>query len=202
MLKTLVLSLPVLMSLLGGAAIAQDQAPAPTYRGGDTWQFTGIETGQSQSSTKALNGEFKVTFKGAGDIRVVPIGQQKSAFKQSVNELRRMLGITDDEKFLEFPLTVNKKWTSEFRGELRGGVTVDVHAEMVVSGYEEVTTGAGTFKAYKIERYETSAGGGTGQRAASHRRQVDYVYYYSPETRSIVKFQGSIATAEQETSNL
>ena len=201
MLKTLGLSLTVLLSFLGTAVFAQDQAPAPSYTDGDAWQFNAIEKEQVTSSTRSTNGDFKVIFKGTDNIRVVPVGQEKSGFKRSSGELRRMLAGSDEEKFLVFPLTVSKKWSSDFQDDLRGGATVNTHAEMVVSGYEEVTTDAGKFKAFKIERSETSGGGGKGRNASSKSRRVDYVYYYSPETRSIVKLhrlEGSGATRDIE----
>ena len=51
-------------------------------------------------------------------------------------------------------------------------------ADTSVAKIEEVSTPAGKFLAFKMERLDV---GGTASRWA-------FVYYYSPETRSIVKY--------------
>jgi hypothetical protein len=58
MFKTVILTLTIGLLLIGKAALAQDQAPAPTYHNGDSWQFSAIEKSPVASSTRALNGEF------------------------------------------------------------------------------------------------------------------------------------------------
>ncbi len=184
-MKNLLL-LSILFFVLPAAGYGQEAA-APEYRDGDTWQYNAIERDQITTSTRALNGDFKVVFKG-GEVRIVPVaGQEKSGFKQSIGEMRRLLAVAREEKYLEFPLSVNKKWSAEFKDEVRGGIHVETHAEVQVSGYEEVDTAAGKFKAFKIERYETSGGSSKGRNAVSKVRRVEYTYYYSPDTRSVVK---------------
>jgi hypothetical protein len=55
-------------------------------------------------------------------------------------------------------------------------------AEVVVVGIEDVTTPAGSFKAFKLVRSESwSVGRGGGSNSSTS------TFYYSPETRSIVK---------------
>ena len=56
MFKTVILCLTIGLLLIGKAALAQDQAPAPTYHNGDSWQFSAIEKSPVASSTRALIG--------------------------------------------------------------------------------------------------------------------------------------------------
>jgi hypothetical protein len=186
MIKIFSLSLILGLSLVTSAAFGQDQAAAPNYRDGDSWQFRVIEKGSTSSSTRALDGDYRLFFKG-DEIRIARVGQEKSQSKQNFGQLKRMLAIADDEKFLQFPMAVNSKWSAEFQNETDSGVTRAVNADMSVAGYEEVMTSAGQLKAFKIERYETYRSGGRGRNSAANLRHSQYVYYYSPETRSIVK---------------
>jgi len=187
MRKTLAwsLTLGVLLSFI--PAFGQDQAAAPSYRDGDSWQFNVVEKGSTSSSTRGLDGDYRVFFKG-GEVRVVPVNQEKSDFKQNVAQLKRMLAIEYKDQLLQFPLALNSKWTADFQNALGSGVSQAVHAEMSVNGYEEVTTGAGKIAAFKIERYETFRSGGRSRNSTANMRHSQYLYFYSPETRSIVKF--------------
>jgi hypothetical protein len=186
MVKTLVTSLTLASLLLISAAFGQDQATAPTYRDGDSWQFTVTNTGSTSSSTRSLLGDYRLFFKG-DEIRVAQVPQEKSEFRQNFAALRRMLAIADNQKHLQFPLSVKSNWSAEYQSETNSGVDRTVHADMSVTGYAEVTTSAGKFLAYKIERYETFRSGGRGKNSSSNTRHSQQVYFYSPETRSIVK---------------
>ena len=83
-------------------------------------------------------------------------------------------------QFLRFPLVVEQKWTREWRTRAsRGPYAVDSRkAEHRVVAVEQITTGAGSFRAFKIESELVTSYGGRGV----------YIYYYSSETKSVVKF--------------
>ena len=55
--------------------------------------------------------------------------------------------------------------------------------EINVPGIEQTTTAAGTFKAYKLVVDESWSG--TGRLA--QRRYISSTYFYSPETKSVIK---------------
>ena len=79
---------------------------------------------------------------------------------------------------LNFPLTVGKQWSRDYKGTYVGSnkpIARTITYE--VKGIEQVTTAAGTFRAYKLE---------SDDRAGS-RDYFTTTYWYSPETRSIVK---------------
>jgi len=82
-------------------------------------------------------------------------------------------------KYFSFPIWVGKDWRgSEFlRHKWRT-------ANAKVTGTESVVTPAGTFNAYRIERAAWMFVG-------TANYYVNQTYYYSPETRSMVKYQCS-----------
>lgn len=99
-----------------------------------------------------------------------------------------MLAIDDEIRLLQFPLSVGKKWSTQYRQQIIGGVR-NLTTETNVTGLEEITTPAGKFRAFKIERWG-SAGAvpARNKGPVSKTRNYEWTYYYSPETQSIVKY--------------
>lgn len=99
--------------------------------------------------------------------------------------LAALIGKQEQRPTLKFPLSVGQKWKYEYVTRPAGSNADQQRSvEAAVTGIEQVTTPAGSFKAYKLVREET------WQRKGG--RIVNWVtgtvtYYYSPETRSIVK---------------
>jgi hypothetical protein len=167
------------------AIYAQDSAPMPTYKDGDTWQFRATEKNLGASSTLALGGDYDVSFRG-GEIRVRPVGRERGDYKEATGLLKRMIAGSDEEQLLQFPLVIKKKWDVSFRNARRGMAAVNVRATTEVTGIEEITTAAGRFRVFKLERYETSNNPGKG---GGKTRAESHTYYYSPDTRSIVQYR-------------
>ena len=83
--------------------------------------------------------------------------------------------IEEKEQYFKFPLWVGKKWDgAQLLGRWR-----DTHC--TVTGVETVTTPAGAFEAYRIERLMWFFVG------TDNVYDME-VYFYSPQTRSVVKF--------------
>jgi hypothetical protein len=80
------------------------------------------------------------------------------------------------DQYFNFPLWVGKKWG----GAERLGRWRDSHC--VVTGIETVTTPAGNFDAYRIERFVLMF-------VETDNVYDTEVYFYSPQTRSIVKYE-------------
>jgi len=79
-----------------------------------------------------------------------------------------------------------KKWTFQYETTPAGLPRAQRRSvEVNVAEMEQVTTPAGSFKAYKLVRSESwsTTGRGGGGRANT----ATTTYFYSPETRSIVK---------------
>ena len=171
----------VVLFLLGPLNLsAQNEVPAPTFNNGDFWVFKVAEAEFQVQSTRALDGEFEVFYSGGKFLVRRPGGGDVSGL--DVGEIRRMVNPDDDRQYFQFPLVVGKKWSVSYEVQLRGNkIPIDRHADTNVTGLEEVATPAGKFRVFKIERYDTGGGG-------KNIGNFIYTFYYSPETRSLVKY--------------
>ena len=186
---------PILSSVLAaaifwGTAIlfAQEQAPAPSFKEGDTWQFNTIRKGQLAQSTDQNEGIYELTVtQGVVKIYDVNGGQKNERSVQPdgpTQILLTLIGKSDKQQDLKFPLSVGQKWTYQFVYR-PPGAKFNQHrsAEVNVAGVEEVTIPAGSFNAYKLIRSESWTSG----RPIHWTGAATTTYFYSPETRSIVK---------------
>jgi len=173
------------------SVLAQEQAAAPIFQEGDTWQFKvtdkGFERSLEPSSVSTRTHEITYT---NGDFQVYVLGEKR---KQPVGSDRRknlllsLVGKAEDEAlkaYLQFPLFVGKEWRIEYnmagarRRLMQGGASV--------TKIEDISTQAGNFRTFKIERGEN------GMIALSPIKGLTRwfftsTYYYSPETQSIVR---------------
>ena len=97
-------------------------------------------------------------------------------------------------KFYDFPLQVKKSWRTEGYGLFRGS-SVPYIVDSTVSTLEDVKVKAGTFKAFKIDRSWTirvSAGAPPTWKDA---------FWFSPEVRSVIKFQSGTRAPDWELSS-
>jgi hypothetical protein len=164
---------------------AQEQAPVPSFKEGDTWQINISRKGQVGSSTDQNEGLYEIVYT-QGKVGVFKIeGGQKSEVDTAPDSpgegLLGVIGKNARRPDLKFPLSVGQKWSYEYqtRGGRRGQRR---SAEVNVVGMEQVTIPAGTFKAYKLVRSESWSTGPAGTRGGNTT-----TYFYGPETRSIVK---------------
>jgi hypothetical protein len=178
----------VALSWSTAVVFAQEQAPAPSFKEGDTWQFNISRKGQIASSTDQIEGMYELSVtQGAVKLYDINGGQKNEKPIEPdgrTGGLLRLVGKNDQRPDLKFPLSVGQKWTYEYVTRPPGSKSnIQRSAEINVAGMEQVTTPAGSFKAYKLIRSESwSVGSRYGQTGTSTS-----TYFYSPETRSIVK---------------
>ncbi len=79
---------------------------------------------------------------------------------------------------LNFPLFVGKKWKDAIYTRSMSGIYYDYTGDYVVEKYETVNTKAGSFKSFKIKMYDYNV---------QTKGQFVEEYWYSPETKCIVK---------------
>jgi hypothetical protein len=173
--------IPVLIFFTSPTVSAQEQAPEPVHKDGQTWHFQITETHKGVSRSDAFNGLYELRI--AGDkIQVVKLidGQREPVTTRS-STLRELLGKTQgDDPDFKFPLTVGQKWSYDYQANPTGAKKpVRRLVEINVTGIEQVTTQAGTFKAFKV-RKENSRPGSKGQLWVTE-------HYWSSETNSVVK---------------
>lgn len=159
--RRLPLALTAGLALAASHALAAEPAivAAPDLKPGDAWIFDrAVERGVSNFSNQRL--DFKVEHAG-GDTMVVgvkldgaPVDFEDHAMGVDWSQRRTIDGKqTITGRPLSFPLTVGKSWTSDYVDPTRHGLqtSAEHHDTYKVTGWEDVTTPAGTFHALKIE---------------------------------------------------
>jgi len=128
-----------------------------------------------------ISGDFDIAMRN-GSRTIVQVGGGNALASEDGYRLQAMLPVPIDRDvapYFDFPLWIGKQWTGSqlTRPDRKWR---PVHS--AVTGRETVTTAAGTFPAYRIERS-----------ALLSVRAINYydteVYFYSPETRSVVKYE-------------
>jgi hypothetical protein len=158
---------------------AQDQAEFPAYKNGDSWVYRSTigGTNPNKVSNDPL-GDYELTYTNGKILPKKVDGEQRSETTDNMAMLNAMFGWKTFTQALEFPLSVGKKWNFDSKFPYQGRTEL-MRSAVEVTKIEEVTTPAGKFRAFKLERIDIS--GST--------TRWDRVYYYSPETKSIVKFR-------------
>ena len=79
---------------------------------------------------------------------------------------------------------VGQKWTYQYERSARGGKRSQTRSgEIAVTGVQQVTTAAGSFKVFKLAKSESwSRGGRRGGNSGDSS-----TYFFSPDTKSVVK---------------
>jgi hypothetical protein len=186
--RILIVSFALALFWSSAIALAQEQAPAPSFKEGDTWQFNIERKGQLTSSSEQLIGMYELVF-SQGKINVYEVnGSQKTEMEikpEGPGEgLLALVGQREERPHLKFPLSVGQKWTYEYKIRPRGAKQdQNRSAEVNVTGLEQVTTPGGSFKAYKLVRTESWPR--PGRQAGWNTNTT--TYFYSPDTRSTVK---------------
>lgn len=184
----------LLLGLFVGAqaniVLGNDVTPAPVFKDGDSWRIELDRANQQVSSTAALEGLLEIAIvRGEPRIYQIEGGQRTEVPIQSdgpTQGMLRWIGKSEQRPDLKFPL-VGQKWSYEYKTRPAGARqdqsrSVDVQ----VVGIEEVTVPAGTFKAYKLVKADRANRANSGTSTST--------FFYSPETRSIIKNHTEAAT--------
>jgi hypothetical protein len=167
-------------------AFSQDEATKPSYRRGDTWLVT-AKSGNTMGSdpSRMLNGTYELTIVD-GKVKIATVnGSEKAELEPRPSTLICLLAYCPN---LDFPLTVGKQWKRDYKTTYIGSnKEIRRTAAYEVKGIEQVTTPAGTFRAFKIEIDDRSG----------PRDFWVTNYWYSPETKSIVKHQFDASSGGQ-----
>ena len=164
-----------------------EQAEAPLYRGGEAWTYRVNNKLYSGSRSNLLaDGDYEIAFQERKR-RIFQLdgGQRVEASNPGILFLMipTKRNIEGDTQYFQFPLTVGKKWTAKYYSK---PASRWITAENNVPGIEIVTTPAGSFPAFKIERQVSRAMG--GYYIGTTHIEETYIYFYSPQTRSILKY--------------
>lgn len=187
--------LPILFFALLAAipVLASNQVIPPEFEG-RYWRFE-TKTEQSLStSSDALEGKSEVIV-SSGKLHAFLLinGEKVPAGPESAAELKRMTAFGQDERqYLKPALSIGAKWTTNYSYYIRGRSqqfwrSVDYE----VKASEELTTAVGRLKVFKIE------GSSSVQFRDGTFAPVSWIYYYSPDTHSIVEFRYDSAVGRE-----
>ena len=160
------------------AVFSQEQAPAPSFKDGQRWQFKINEKFIGLSNSNVLDGIYELVVVG-GDIQVVKLTDgQREPVTARAGILRELVGKNQPERpDFKFPLSSGQKWSYEYSFKSTGARTaLQRTVEITVTGPDEVTTAAGSFKALKIRKEDTARG-----------YAWITTHYWSADTNSVVK---------------
>jgi len=164
----------------------QESVPAPVFKEGDTWRINISRTGKIASLTEQNEGTYEMVYT-QGNVKVFQVdgGQKKELEITPDSPAEGLLGFVgkgERRQDLKFPLTFGKKWDYEYVFRPTGGRRDQRRAaEVTVVGQEQITVPAGSFKIFKLVRSEQWSAGQRGVNTSTS------TFYYSPETKSIVK---------------
>jgi hypothetical protein len=167
----------VLVPMVG---VGQEQTPAPSFKVGDVWQFKAREWDFTGYRSNPVHGTYEIIYGESGFKLLSLAGDKREGVDLQLHTagiLFALLGRSKTFQDLRFPLSVGDQWNHEYRGRHIAGQEHRRSVEIRVTGIEQVTTAAGTFRAFKLEKDDR----------AGPRDFWLTTYFYSPETKSVVK---------------
>ena len=147
------------------------EMPAPdSFKAGDRWEWRQVD-----NRTKLEEGRGTRTVVEVDGIRQFSDGAKNFPISTS------FLGEPASKPWRVWPLEIGKKWVYDGDWTRADGVTGNTKQDAEVVAYEEVTTPAGKFMAYKIEYrgFYRNSNGRSGK--------TNDTYWYSPEVSADIK---------------
>ena len=192
--KTISLALMAFFLTADFNVFSQDQAPAPAFQDGEFWQFQVRESEFISKLSNPLDGTYGCLY-SKGSVRMFQVtGNQKQPVPPARAEiLLGLFGLSQTPEDLKFPLSVSQKWNYQYSIKVPGAKKeLNRFVEISVTAIEQVTTPAGTFRAFKLEKDDR----------LGPRDFWVTTLFYSPETKSIVKsftdFSGAGTAGKRE----
>jgi hypothetical protein len=184
-----IIALLSLLALSACTATANNTSPppgaqvveAPDFdKSGGTWRYRVLHNMFGGGYRSDMDqGEYEIQIVKGQYRRMQLLDGKKTPPKQKGTWLYPALPTTrileSQEQHFKFPLWVGKKWNG-WQLLVRWRDT-----QSTLTGIETVTTPAGTFEAYRIERVMVAFAG-------IYNYYDTEIYYYSPETRSVIKY--------------
>jgi hypothetical protein len=161
---------------------AQEKVEAPVWNVGDKWTYKSTSGGTwTTEVVDAKEDLYIVRTEGVQDLN----GYDKKTMNVTYlieQSGRKVKATSSFKKLFDFPLLVGKKWTDRTYGKPAGGtLEVTYINDFRIEGIEQVTTPAGTFKAYIIHFKQTNMAVTSGTREGWIR------YWYSPDVKTWIK---------------
>lgn len=161
---------------------AQEKVEAPVWNVGDKWTYKSTSGGTwTNEVVDAKEDLYIVRTEGVQDLN----GYDKKTMNVTYlieQSGRKVKATSSFKKLFDFPLVVGKKWTDRTYSKPAGWtLEVTYINDFKIEGIEQVTTPAGTFKAYIIHFKQTNMAVTSGTRDGWIR------YWYSPDVKTWIK---------------
>ena len=181
---------------LVGSAYAQS-AEVLTYSVGDTWTYA--NGGIRRVTSVSPDGHTVAGFVGGCPTCLQHYDKTLRLVKVTATDggapnwaALGFMPLGPDWKLMDFPLTPKQTWRVSAKALFRGNL-VPATVDVTVVGYEEITTKAGTFKAYKIQHNWSVTFGGEG----AGMRTWTSTGWFSPEVKWFVKLISTAPNAPE-----
>ena len=165
----------LLASLLISSITSAQVAERPTLQLGEWWELSIRTNNVEHGPFIQLDGEYRFEVVQDGIKCLYKDGGKWTDNCGEAKEivLETLLG-TGNYKYLDFPLSVGKRW--KYSGWYSAGVSV-------ITQTETITVAGNTLPAYRIKRE-----GEWRSRRGRHSGPVDVLYWYAPACKCIPKF--------------
>ena len=179
--RTVILLTLVLANLIGVVDVrGQNQTQSPSFKEGEFWLFRVTVLSKSLGTSTNLidDGMYQVAYSQGRFSAWKLTGEQTEELPPSYRApIFAWMG-RKDNRDIRFPLFIGQKWNYTYeRRAVAARRSLQSIATIEVTGTEEITTAAGTFLTYKLEKDD--------------RTNAQDVWittnYYSATTKSIVK---------------
>jgi hypothetical protein len=156
--------------------------PKPEWKIGHRWSYRSRIPGLVSDVEREVLSE--TNFDGHRSF-VVKVGSEKNVYpKDSLGVLATFKGDklvsrrNRPNQIFSWPLEAGKEWRNVYKVEnLEEHMVGEIDRVMVISGLEKIVVPAGSFDSVKIDAYDYQTG------------RLEAEYWYSPETRSVIKFR-------------
>lgn len=167
---------------LAGSASAQEQARRTPFADGQFWVYRlkSWDWNSFYSSKRLLSGSYRV-LRTEGKFKYFYLDDKGNEEPIDINPTFRWL-LGQNTRDFRFPLEKGKTWSYQYPARYianDGGTDRNLTrtAEINVFGREPITTQAGIFQAFRLVKEDWYV----------PRYRVVTTYYWSPQTRSVVK---------------
>jgi hypothetical protein len=170
------------LSSLASRNHAVFSTPKPQWKIGDRWRYKRTTPGRADYIEREVTGE--TVFNGIPSYKL-RVGKEDNVYSKT--DLGMLASFKGDKlvtrrnkpnKIFSWPLESGKEWRNAYYLEdLEKQAAFNLDRAMVILGLEKTVVPAGAFNAVKIEAYDYESG------------RLDTEYWYSAETRSVIKFR-------------
>ena len=184
-----------LVCLLAASGYSQEQPESPPYQEGEYWQFKYRSWGWmplTYDSRRLIDGVYEVVY-SQKQFKTFYLGPDGKEELSPPNP--KIMYLLDPGRDIQFPLAPGKTWSYDYKQLVHMGQGIGTFIQfrfrtvtLTVGAMQKVKTEAGivdAFRVVKVDRINTASSGPTT------------TYFFSPQTRSVVRMGGAELTDTQ-----